>query len=134
MRALVLLLLFLTFSAPALAVQPDEMLKDPALEARAREISRNLRCLVCQGEDIDESNATLAGDIRRLVRERLAAGDSDAAVLNFIHDRYGDYVLMTPPFRPGTWLLWLAPLAALSLGGAVAFRYIRAQSAPATEE
>jgi len=134
MKLLALLVALLLFCAPALAVQPDEMLKDPALEARAREISRNLRCLVCQGEDIDESNATLAGDIRRLVRERLKAGDSDEAVLAFIQARYGDYVLMTPPFRPGTWLLWFAPLCALGLGGVVAARYIRAQSSSTAEE
>ncbi len=131
MKFLAMIFLCLVLVTPAFAVQPDEMLKDPALEARAREISRNLRCLVCQGEDIDESNATLAGDIRRLVRERLKAGDSDDAVLSFIHDRYGDYVLMTPPFRPGTWLLWLAPLGALGIGGLAAARYIRAQSKPA---
>lgn len=127
MRGAVILVLMMLFSVPALAVQPDEILKDPALEARAREISRNLRCLVCQGEDIDESNAALAGDIRRLVRERLTAGDSDDKVLEFIHDRYGDYVLMTPPFQPTTWLLWLAPVGALGIGGAAAFFYIRRQ-------
>jgi len=127
MKYVLAFLLFFT-AAPAFAVQPDEMLKDPALEARARDISKNLRCLVCQGEDIDESNAGLAADIRKLVRERLTAGDSDKAVLDFIHDRYGDYVLMNPPVRPGTYLLWSAPFIVLCLGAAVAFAYIRRQS------
>ena len=126
-RAALLLLLLLTISGAARAVQPDEILQDPALEARARTISRDLRCLVCQGEDIDESNATLAGDIRKLVRERLVKGDSDKAVLDFVHDRYGDYVLMTPPMKPTTWLLWFAPLIALTLGGMAAFFYVRRQ-------
>lgn len=115
----------LLFSCPAFAVQPDEMLKDPVMETRAREISKQLRCLVCQGEDIDESNAGLAGDIRRLVRERLTAGDSDAAVLAFVQERYGDYVLMKPPVKPATWLLWGAPLLVLLAGLAIALRYLK---------
>ncbi|MDE1152927.1 MAG: cytochrome c-type biogenesis protein CcmH [Micavibrio sp.] len=127
MKYVFALLLFLA-AAPAFAVQPDEMLKDPAMEARARSISRGLRCLVCQGEDIDESNAGLAADIRKLVRERLTAGDSDAAVLQFVQARYGDYVLMNPPVRPGTYLLWFAPLIVLCIGGGVAFAYIRRQN------
>ncbi len=118
-------LLFLLLSTPALAVQPDEMLKDPGLEARARDISHGLRCLVCQGEDIDESNAGLAADIRKLVRERLVAGDSDEQVMAFLHDRYGDYVLMRPPLRPATLLLWFAPLIVLGAGCGIAFLYIR---------
>ncbi len=124
MKALTVILLLLV-SCPAFAVQPDEMLKDPVMETRAREISKQLRCLVCQGEDIDESNAGLAGDIRRLVRERLTAGDSDAAVLAFVQERYGDYVLMKPPVKPATWLLWGAPLLVLLAGLATALRYIR---------
>ncbi len=119
-----LVILFLV-STPAFAVQPDEMLKDPVMETRAREISKQLRCLVCQGEDIDESNAGLAGDIRRLVRERLTAGDSDTAVLAFVQERYGDYVLMNPPVKPATWLLWGAPLLVLLAGFGVALRYQR---------
>ena len=118
-------LLFLLLSTPALAVQPDEMLKDPGLEARARDISHGLRCLVCQGEDIDESNAGLAADIRKLVSERLVAGDSDEQVMAFLHDRYGDYVLMRPPLRPATLLLWFAPLIVLGAGCGIAFLYIR---------
>jgi cytochrome c-type biogenesis protein CcmH len=124
MKALAVILLLLV-SVPALAVQPDEMLKDPVMETRAREISKQLRCLVCQGEDIDESNAGLAGDIRRLVRERLTAGDSDTAVLAFVQERYGDYVLMKPPVKPATWLLWGAPLLVLLAGFAIALRYLK---------
>ena len=127
MKYLFALLLF--FATPAFAVQPDEMLQDPVLEARARAISHNLRCLVCQGEDIDESNAGLAADIRKLVRERLVAGDSDEAVMTFLHDRYGDYVLMRPPLRPATVLLWFAPLLVLALGCGIAFMHIRRHKA-----
>ena len=92
------------------------MLADPALEARARHLSQDLRCLVCQNQSIDDSNAELARDLRLLVRERLAAGDSDAAVLAFVESRYGEFVLLRPPFRPHTLLLWLTPL--LLLGAA----------------
>jgi cytochrome c-type biogenesis protein CcmH len=122
-----LLLILLSFSAPAFAVQPDEMLPDPALEARARAISKNLRCLVCQGEDIDESNASYAADIRKLVRERLKKGDSDRQTLEFVQARYGDYVLMRPPVKPSTWLLWAAPLLVLLSGTGIAYLYIRRQ-------
>jgi len=119
--------LFFCFLLPvaALAVQPDEILQDPALEARARVISKQLRCLVCQGEDIDESAAGLARDLRLLVRERLTAGDSDAQVLSFIQARYGDYVLMKPPVAPRTWLLWLTPLLVLLGGFALVWRLVR---------
>lgn len=106
-------------AAPARAVLPDEILKDPALESRARDISRNLRCLVCQGEDIDESNAELAGDLRRLVRERLVAGDTDAQVVEYLRQRYGDYVLLKPPVTGETALLWFLPASVLA-GGFVA--------------
>jgi len=115
----VVLLLALT---PAHAVEPGEMLKDPALEARARHISQELRCLVCQNQSIDDSNAELARDLRLLVRERLAAGDSDAAVLAFVEARYGEFVLLRPPVRLHTLILWLAPL--LLLVG-IAFALIR---------
>ncbi|HEY0146821.1 MAG TPA: cytochrome c-type biogenesis protein [Methylovirgula sp.] len=99
------------------AVQPAEMLSDPQLEARARAISAGLRCLVCQNESIDESNATLAHDIRVLVRERLLAGDSDEQIRNFLVSRYGNFILLKPPFEPGTYLLWLTPLILLLAGG-----------------
>ena len=109
------------------------MLKDPALEARAREIGRALRCVVCQNQAIDDSNAEVAHDMRRAVRERLAAGDSDDAVFAFMVARYGDYVLLKPPFKSGTLLLWLGgPLVLLLAGGALllAARKRRARSRP----
>jgi cytochrome c-type biogenesis protein CcmH len=109
---------------PAHAVEPGEMLKDPALEARARAISQELRCVVCQNQSIDDSNAPLAHDLRVIVRERLSAGDSDQAVLNFVVARYGEFVLLRPRLEPQTLLLWLAPL--LLAGAVVALlRYFR---------
>ena len=111
-----LLAIFLLLAMPAWVLGPDEALADPALEARARAISRDLRCVVCQNESIDESSAELAHDLRLLVRERLSQGDSDAAVIGFIRARYGDFVLMTPPLERKTALLWLAPLLALGAG------------------
>jgi cytochrome c-type biogenesis protein CcmH len=119
MRAAPLVLLLLVLAAPAFAVQPDEVLKDPVLEARARAISAGLRCLVCQNQSIDDSDAPLARDLRLIVRERLSAGDSDAAVRDYVAARYGDFVLLKPPFGPATLLLWLTPL--LVLAGAAAF-------------
>ena len=102
----------------ALAVKPDEILADAALEARAREISKGLRCLVCQNQSIDDSDAELARDLRVLVRQRLKAGDSDEAVFRFVVVRYGDFVLLKPPMKPVTYVLWFGPL--LILLGAVA--------------
>lgn len=104
---------------PARAVEPGEMLDDPALEARARALSQELRCVVCQNQSIDDSNAPLAHDLRVLVRERLTAGDTDAEVLSYITARYGEFVLLRPRFKPETLVLWLAPL--LLLAGAGAF-------------
>jgi cytochrome c-type biogenesis protein CcmH len=101
----------------AWAVQPDEILPDAAMELRAREISGGLRCLVCQNQSIDDSDAPLAKDLRLLVRERLKAGDRDQAVVDYVVARYGDFVLLKPPFRMSTLLLWLSPLL-LMLGGA----------------
>lgn len=118
---------FFLLSLPALAVEPGEMLDDPALEARARQISSQLRCLVCQGEDIDESNAGLAADIRKLVREQIKGGKSDAEVLAFVQARYGDYVLMNPPLRPATLLLWATPALALFAGLLLAWLHLRRQ-------
>lgn len=106
---------------PALAVQPDEILPDAALEARARAISAELRCLVCQNQSIDDSNAPLARDLRLLVRERLKANDSDQAVLDYVVARYGDFVLLKPPVKSSTLILWVAPL--LVLLGALALAY-----------
>ena len=108
-RILLTALLALSTVTPALAVQPDEVLKDPALESRARAISQELRCLVCQNQSIDDSNAPLARDLRILVRDRLKAGDSDDKVMEFVTDRYGDYVLLRPPFNAHTLMLWTAP-------------------------
>jgi cytochrome c-type biogenesis protein CcmH len=110
---------------PASAVEPNEVLKDPALERRAREISKRLRCLVCQNQSIDDSNAGLARDLRVLVRERLTAGDSDAAVIRFVVARYGDFVLLRPPVKPATYVLWFGPLLILLVAGAGAFVFIR---------
>ena len=120
-----LALLFLVLAAPAFAVEPDEILDDPVLEARARELSKGLRCLVCQNQDIDSSNAELAKDLRILVRERLVAGDSDSEVLDYLVARYGDFVLLEPPFKPQTYLLWFGPLVILLLGGIAVAAYFR---------
>jgi cytochrome c-type biogenesis protein CcmH len=118
----------------ARAVEPGEMLKDPALEARARALSQELRCLVCQNQSIDDSNAELARDLRVLVRERLSAGDSDAAVLAFVEARYGEFVLLRPRLRLHTLLLWLTPLLLLAGAGFALLRQVRRRSqAPAVE-
>lgn len=114
-----ILALFLAVS-PAFAVQPDEMLADPALEARAREISSDIRCPVCQGETIDDSNAPIARDLRIIIRERLTAGDSDAEVVDYIVARYGEGVLFNPPAQGVNLVLWLAGPALLLAGVAVA--------------
>jgi len=113
------LLLVLLIAAPAWAVEPDEMLSDPAQEARAREVGQELRCLVCQNQSIDDSNAPLARDLRILVRERIKAGDNNAQVMDFVVARYGDYVRLRPPIRPETYLLWFSPALVLviALGG-----------------
>ncbi|MCA0249234.1 MAG: cytochrome c-type biogenesis protein CcmH [Proteobacteria bacterium] len=116
----VLALLLLVFAFPAFAVDPSEVLPNPALETRAREIGRALRCVVCQNQSIDDSNAEVARDMRRAVRERLVAGDNDAAVFDFMVARYGDYVLLNPPFKARTLILWLgAPLVLLIAGSAL---------------
>jgi cytochrome c-type biogenesis protein CcmH len=114
----------LLLAAPALAVEPDEVLRDPALEVRARALSAQLRCLVCQNQSIDDSSAPLARDLRILVRERLKAGDSDAQVKTFLVDRYGAFVLLRPPFQLNTLFLWLAPLALVLTAAAVAWRFV----------
>lgn len=112
-------------ASPALAVQPDEVLADPVLESRARELSKGLRCLVCRNESIDESHAELARDLRLLVRERLVAGDSDAEALEFIVDRYGEYVLLSPPATGSSLILWYAPVGLAVIGLATAVIYLR---------
>ncbi|MEM1286861.1 MAG: cytochrome c-type biogenesis protein [Pseudomonadota bacterium] len=108
-RFLTAFVLAFVFIGQAFAVLPDEILDDPALEQRARALSAEIRCLVCQNESIDESNAQLARDLRLLVRERLVAGDSDQQVLDFLVDRYGEFVLLRPSFNPATYALWIGP-------------------------
>lgn len=124
-----ILALFLTLS-PAWAVQPDEMLADPALEARARAISHDIRCPVCQGETIDDFNAPIARDLRLIIRERLVAGDSDAAVVDYIVDRFGEGVLFNPPAKGVNWVLWLAGPVLLLVGIAVALTAGRRRAVP----
>jgi cytochrome c-type biogenesis protein CcmH len=128
----------LALSAPAFAVQPDEILPDAKLEQRARNISANLRCLVCQNQSIDDSDASLAKDLRLLVRERLKAGDSDPQVKEFLVARYGNFILLKPPFEWDTLLLWLSPFAILGLGAAAMFAARRKgedkPAAPLSEE
>jgi cytochrome c-type biogenesis protein CcmH len=129
----VVLLLALFFATPVVAVQPDEMLADPALEMRAREISKGLRCLVCRNESIDDSNADLARDLRLLVRERLVAGDSDEEAVAYIVDRYGEYVLLKPTFGIGNAFLWFAGPVMLIIGGSITFAFVRSRSKPVLE-
>jgi cytochrome c-type biogenesis protein CcmH len=119
----------LVSATPALAVQPDEMLPDPKLEARARTLSRELRCMVCQNQSIDDSDAPLARDLRLLVRERLKAGDSDAQVLDFLVARYGEFVLLKPRLEWHTAVLWLGPPALLLGGGFAIFFFVRRKGA-----
>lgn len=128
------LILALAMPAPALAVQPDEILSDPALEARAREISQKLRCPVCQGENIDESNAPISRDLRLYVRERLTDGDSNDQVLDAVAERFGEFVLFEPRAAGVNWLLWLAgPLMAL-IAGFIAWRFLAARNQAAPPE
>ena len=131
-RFALLLFAVLLLAAPAFAVEPAEVLSDPALEARARALSKTLRCMVCQNQSIDDSNAPLARDLRLLVRERLRAGDSDDQVRNFLVARYGEFVLLEPRFSGRTLLLWGAPLLVLVFGaGAIFLALRRRPSAPA---
>ncbi|MEO1091681.1 MAG: cytochrome c-type biogenesis protein [Pseudomonadota bacterium] len=130
-RWLLVALVVLPFAAAA-APSPSEMLDDPALEQRARAISAELRCVVCQNESIDASNAPLAADMRRLVRERLAAGDDDHAVMAYMTARYGDFVLLRPPVRSNTWLLWFGPAVVGALAAsALVVALVRRRAAPA---
>lgn len=132
MRRLVLILALL--AGPAFAVQPDEILDDPALEARARELSKGLRCLVCRNENIDESNADLARDLRLAVRERLVAGDNDAEAMDYLVDRYGEYVLLKPTASGSNLILWLAGPAMLLAGLGVAAVALRRRPDPAPRD
>ncbi|MGO7762048.1 cytochrome c-type biogenesis protein CcmH [Rhizobium ruizarguesonis] len=116
-KRLLLALFLMMAAAPAFAVNPDEVLSDPSLEARARSLSAKLRCMVCQNQSIDDSNADLAKDLRLLVRERITDGDTDKQVLTYIVSRYGEFVLLTPPFSVRTLLLWGAPVLLILAGG-----------------
>lgn len=116
-------------SLPALAADPSEMLKDPALETRAENLGKELRCLVCQSESIEDSNADLAKDLRIVVREQIQSGKSDAEVKKFVVDRYGDYVLLRPPFKPTTLVLWLGPFAFFVLGLVAVWAFYRRRGA-----
>lgn len=134
MRLVSLIVLALLAVAPVHALtapQPDEQMDDATLEERARGLYRDLRCVVCQSQSIDESNAPLAADMRAIVRERLLAGDSDAEVRAWLQTRYGDYVLMSPPVQGNTILLWLFPVLALGGGGVAMIFFLRGQSARA---
>lgn len=133
MRALLAALMLLLLALPAWAVNPDEMLADPALEARARMISEELRCLVCQNESIDDSDADLAHEIRVLVRERITAGDSDAEVVQYLVARYGEFVLLKPVLAPHTLVLWVAAPTILIIGGVVLFVLGRRRRGTVTE-
>lgn len=132
-----ILALCLMLAMPAYAVQPDEILDDPALEARAREISKDLRCLVCRNESIDDSNADLARDLRILVRERLLEGDTNAEVVDYVVDRYGEYVLLKPLTGGANWVLWgagpLMLIVALGLGLTYVRRRAGSSEAPTQE-
>ena len=132
LRAAAVVLVLLAPAGGALAVQPDEVLDDPVLEQRARALSKVIRCLVCQNESIDTSNAELARDLRILVRERLTAGDSDDQVLDYLVARYGEFVLLRPRMTPANYLLWFGPAVVLVLGGAGIALFLRSrQSASA---
>lgn len=123
-----ILALMLCLPLPAMAVQPDEILDNPVLEERARELSKGLRCLVCRNENIDDSNADLARDLRLLVRERLVAGDTNEEVLDFVTDRYGEYVLLTPRTGGSNWVLWGAGPAMLLIALIIGAMYLRRRS------
>ncbi len=124
------LLVWLLLATPAFAVEPDEILSDPVLEERARELSKGLRCLVCRNESIDESNAELAKDLRVLVRERLVAGDTDDEIIDFVVARYGEYVLLAPRAQGSTLILWIAGPAMLVFALILAGLYLRGRRTP----
>ncbi|MDP1583870.1 MAG: cytochrome c-type biogenesis protein CcmH [Bradyrhizobium sp.] len=133
-RACLFAIAMIVGSQAAHAVQPDEVMSDPARESRARELSRELRCMVCQNQSIDDSDAPLARDLRLLVRERIAAGDSDAQVIDFLVARYGEFVLLKPRFNSRTLLLWLLPPLALAGGGLALWVNMRRRSATAVAD
>ena len=134
LAAFLLVLFWLLAPAPVVLAQPPrdraiETFPDPAMEARARNLQRQLRCLVCQGESVDDSNSDFSADIRHLVRQQMAAGKSDPEIQDFLVARYGDFILMKPPLQADTWLLWLAPFLVLGIGGSVAWLVIKKAAA-----
>ena len=131
---IITLALLLGLTLPSLAVEPDEVLADPALEERARAISKNLRCLVCQNENIDSSYAPLARDLRVIVRERLLAGDTDEEVYAYVVNRYGDFVLLNPPVQSNTYFLWITPALFMLIGAAGLYFYLRRETTRPVEE
>lgn len=126
--------LMLLVATPALAADPSEMLKDPVLEKKAEDLGHELRCLVCQNESIEDSNADLARDLRVIVRERIAKGESPDEVKQYVVDRYGDYVLLKPPFKASTLVLWLGPFALLVVGALAAFAVFRRRAGTAAAQ
>ncbi len=130
MKRLFLSLILAGFATGAAALDPDEMFADPAMEERAREIGRDLRCLKCRNQSIFDSNAGIAKDLRIVVRERITAGDSDQEILEYVRERFGDYVLMKPPVERHTYVLWLTPVLLLSIGGLSAAFYLRGRKPP----
>jgi cytochrome c-type biogenesis protein CcmH len=133
-RALLALTIMATMATAALAVQPDEIMSDASKEARARDLSRELRCMVCQNQSIDDSEAPLARDLRLLVRERIAAGDSDAQVMDFLVARYGEFVLLKPRLNSHTWLLWFLTPLALAAGGIALWMHGRRRARAGAEQ
>ncbi len=127
-RWLLLAAMLMVVAGPAAAVNPDEQLADPVLEARAHQLSKTLRCVVCQNQSIDDSDAALARDLRVILRERIAAGDSDRQAMDFLVERYGNFVRLKPPLQFDTLELWFGPLAALLLGGIGVAVYIRGRA------
>lgn len=134
MRFLLVFLGIMMLIMPAAAVDPREMLSDPLMETRAREISKGLRCVVCQNQSIDDSDASLARDLRVLVRERLVAGDSDSEVVEYVVSRYGDFVLLKPPFKMATAVLWAGPVLFVALALLALFGFYRRQGQVAPRE
>jgi len=133
-RALLALTMLATIATAAHAVQPDEIMSDAAKESRARDLSRELRCMVCQNQSIDDSEAPLARDLRLLVRERIAAGDSDTQVIDFLVARYGEFVLLKPRLNPHTWLLWFLTPLALAVGGIALWMHGRRRARAGAEQ
>jgi len=132
-RVLAIALISITMMSPAHAVNPDEILEDPALEARARVVGKELRCLVCQNQSIDDSDADLARDLRVLVRERITQGDSNEEVIDYVVSRYGDFVLLNPPFKLKTYALWFGPWVILMFGIGVIWLFYRRRHASVLE-